>query len=492
MTKLKKKEDNKEFDFTDKSQEEILEYIKSLTNTEDDLLKSAYAYHVIDEKDKAKEIYFNVLSTNPDKIEAYLGIADVCYYSGEYLKAIDCLLRADEISENNIDILVNLATNYEYVDLNIAFKYYKKIVELDDTYAGAYIDIGRIYYYYYNDDKKALEYYNKGIELNRESHIFFNARGTLYLDINSYEDAIYDFNKCIELNKNYTRAYIKKAEILLRLSVYGKVDYEEIISLLKKAESTKNSEFLLYLLKGIVFEKIDDYISAEKYYKKHIELFYDKSVYILLAKLYIKQDKTIEAKQLLNELGYEKYNMDFHKIIKNIFEFEVFSIKETKTFPRYDKYRISRIEELADYLYILGYCSETIKLYELKCKKNKNDSQAHIICGSMYMKNGQLDKALYYFKKSIKIDKNNKFSFNNIGVIYVEKMKYRKALNVFKNLIKRYPDYANPIYNMATIYYDLKEYDNAKTYYKKCLEIKSADNEIKKNATDMLNEISCK
>ncbi len=478
-----------DFDYKDKPREEIIEYIESLTNSENDMLKKAYSYLVINEKEKAKEIYFEVLSLNPNKIEAYIGIADVCYYSGEYLKAIDCLYRANEIDENNIDILLNLATNFEYVNLNTALRYYNKIIEIDDTFAGAYIDIGRIYYYYFDNNEKALEYYNKGIELNPDSHIFYNARGTFYLYQNRFDEALDDFNKCIKINDDYVRGYTKKAEILLRLSVYAPADFSRIIALLKKAESIGTDDYDIFLFMGIALEKINDYDLAENYYKKHIDIYGDHCVMVLLSMLYLKQGKVKEAKEVLNDVGYEKYNMDYYKIIKKIFDNSSPSIKNTHRFPSYDKYRISVLDVFADYLYIIGYENITIKLYEYVCRKYKNIKQANLICGSMHMKKGNIDKALYYFKKQAKLEDDNRFSFNNIGVIYKQKGKYKKALRIFKNLMIKYPDYANPVYNIATIYYETKDYKNAIIYYEKCLNMKNADNDVITVATERIKEL---
>ena len=379
------------------------------------------------------------------------------------------------MEENNVDVLSNLAANFEFVDLNNSFKYYQKILEIDDKYASAYLDIGRMYYYYFNNNEKALECYNKAIELDPNSFIFYNARGSFYLNQNRFVEALDDFNKCIEINEDYIRGYIKKAEILLRLSVYSPADFKEILSLLKKAESIKEDDFDLLLFMGITLELVNDYNLAEEYYKKHIDLYGDHCIIILLSKLYLKQNKVNESKQILSDVGYEKYNMNYYKIIKKIFDNDSYSIKKNNRLSPYSKYRISVIDVYADYLYILGYEDITIKLYEYICKRYKNKSQTNLICGSMFMKKGNIDKALYYFKREVKIDEN-KFSLNNIGVIYKQKGNYKKALKIFKKLMNKYKDYANAVYNIATIYYEKKDYKNAAIYYEKCLNMEDADN----------------
>lgn len=65
---MDKKFKDKEFVYKGKPKEEVLLYIDSLTNSENDMLKKAYSYHVINEKEKAKKIYFEILELNPNKI----------------------------------------------------------------------------------------------------------------------------------------------------------------------------------------------------------------------------------------------------------------------------------------------------------------------------------------------------------------------------------------------------------------------------------------
>jgi superkiller protein 3 len=91
-------------------------------------------------------------------------------------------------------------------DYDKAIEYYNKAIELNPDYAVAYYNLGNVYnnkgdygkaIEYYN---KAIEYYNKAIELNPDSVDAYNNLGIAY-NIKSDDDkAIEYYNKAIELN----------------------------------------------------------------------------------------------------------------------------------------------------------------------------------------------------------------------------------------------------------------------------------------------------
>lgn len=56
---------------------------------------------------------------------------------------------------------------------------------------------------------EALAFAPNGAGFNKET--YYNRRGAIYLAMAKYELALVDFNKSIELNKNYALAYINRA-----------------------------------------------------------------------------------------------------------------------------------------------------------------------------------------------------------------------------------------------------------------------------------------
>jgi tetratricopeptide (TPR) repeat protein len=91
--------------------------------------------------------------------------------------------------------------------------------------------------------------------------------------------------------------------------------------------------------------------------------------------------------------------------------------------------------------------------------------------GNIYKDNGQPDKALIYFQKSLVLDPNNADAYNNQGIIYKEKKQYTEAINCFKSAIQLNPDQVASYYNMGVIYRVKKQLDEAIFCFQKALQL---------------------
>ncbi len=60
--------------------------------------------------------------------------------------------------------------------------------------------------------------------------MLFANRAAAYRKLNKNVDALHDCNKAIELNENYTKAYIRRAEIKKDMGEYDEAmyDYEKV------------------------------------------------------------------------------------------------------------------------------------------------------------------------------------------------------------------------------------------------------------------------
>ena len=60
------------------------------------------------------------------------------------------------------------------------------------------------------DFMQAIEWYTKGIELEPNNHVLYSNRSAAYLSVKSYEQAIQDGDKCIQLNPTWDKGYNRK------------------------------------------------------------------------------------------------------------------------------------------------------------------------------------------------------------------------------------------------------------------------------------------
>eukprot|EP01084_Bolivina_argentea_P049486 91002_1 len=63
--------------------------------------------------------------------------------------------------------------------------------------------------------KKAIHFYTKGIELEPNNHTLYSNRSVAYLKLNKYELALKDANKCIELQPDWYKGYVRKCNVFI-------------------------------------------------------------------------------------------------------------------------------------------------------------------------------------------------------------------------------------------------------------------------------------
>ncbi|REJ59744.1 MAG: tetratricopeptide repeat protein [Microcystis aeruginosa DA14] len=122
---------------------------------------------------------------------------------------------------------------------------------------------------YYNQQKYklALADFNKAIDLNRNFAKAYENRGNLYRRQQKYELALADYNKAIELNRNYAEAYVNRGALYYDL---GK--YELALADFSKAIEINRNYAMAYNNRGLLYQDQKKYQLALADYNKAIEL----------------------------------------------------------------------------------------------------------------------------------------------------------------------------------------------------------------------------
>lgn len=152
-------------------------------------------------------------------------------------------------------------------DINESINDYNKSIELYPTYFEAYISRGMANYKSQNYED-ALKDFNFCIEnsdkVNEE--MFFN-RALVFHDLKSYPEAIADYNKTIELNNKYEDAYYNKALVYLEQEMY-----KESKEMLNKAIELNSNESYFLVNRGYVNYELSEYNMAIIDLKKSVEI----------------------------------------------------------------------------------------------------------------------------------------------------------------------------------------------------------------------------
>ena len=95
---------------------------------------------------------------------------------------------------------------------------------------------------------------------------------------------------------------------------------------------------------------------------------------------------------------------------------------------------------------------------------------------------GDIDEALAFIKKSIDLLPEDPESHNNQGTLYLQIKKYDDAISSFKIAINKKKDYFEAYFNMGIAYENLKNFDLAIQFYKRAIS-------INKNFIDAYNNL---
>jgi tetratricopeptide (TPR) repeat protein len=126
-----------------------------------------------------------------------------------------------------------------------ALEDFNKTIELKPAYTQAYVNKGNILR---DQDKhdEAINAYNKALELNANLPIAYFNRGTLYMNEGKNEEALNDFNKAIELNSQYYKAYSNRGIVY-----FNQQKYAEAINDYTSAIDIKNDYYEAYFNRGM-------------------------------------------------------------------------------------------------------------------------------------------------------------------------------------------------------------------------------------------------
>ncbi|EJQ49789.1 hypothetical protein IEE_00913 [Bacillus cereus BAG5X1-1] len=335
-----------------------------------------------------------------------------------------------------------------------AIEMYNKAIELDGNYLSAYINRGHI-------NRRQGEYedaildYTKVIELDGNKATFYDHRAYAYIQLEKYEEAIEDCNKAIELDGNKAMFYNRRGNIYSQLGKYGKA-----IGECNKAIELDGNRAVFYCNRAFVYSQLGKYEEAIEECKKAIGLDGNNAAaYSCRAYVYNqsgKYEKAIEDCKKVIELDennasaysnrsyaynqlekYEEAIEDCNKAIKLDGSRAVFYNNRGYAYNQLEKYK----EAIED-------CKKAIELIE-----NKVDVHSKRIKGNAYSNRShaynQLEKykeAIEDCKKAIELgtDKTEVLYYNR-GYAYEKLKDYQKAEKDYIKAIEVNPDYEEAI-----------------------------------------------
>lgn len=195
--------------------------------------------------------------------------ANKLYYEKNYhgaIKLYDEVLKFGEYAEayNNRGNVYQILKQYER-----AIQDYNKALELNPNLAEAYNNRGFLCMYELKQYERAIQDFDKAIQLDTKYITSYANLAFTYYKMEQFEQAIQSISKVIELMPNEHISYECRAEAYCKLKNYKKA----IVDLNKAIELSPNY-VEAYQLRGICYQELGDEAKAQADFKKAKELGY--------------------------------------------------------------------------------------------------------------------------------------------------------------------------------------------------------------------------
>ena len=413
--------------------------LKNLTNPQL-LARVARIYSNIGDKAKALDFYDMAIKSDPSYVEPYLAKAQILLMDFNKVKDLEQILVVlEKLGKDRYPYhLVKAIIDHKNADYKSAEEHFRVADEKNS--AGD----ERVYFFYgeflkdqqkyaeasdmlhraYKADPENYDYmqsYIDSLEKEKkwktvismlESKTFLEKRkyksyaslANAYLHTKEYEKALAAINHALELSTQNTYVYYLKAKILYTMERYAEAEKEIDTAVVLDMKNFEN-----YMLYARVLSKRGDYKGA-------------------VEKIEAAEKIDPQDQDLLLMKGVIYKNLDDYRNALKYFN------RVTNKSLKKEAYL-----EIGESYMQLGKRKEAME-YLKKAEKSGNHAAERQIAIMLY-DDGQIDKAITYFKKVLRHDKNDVEAMRQLGYIYKEREELAKALSYFKLYLKKVSDY---------------------------------------------------
>lgn len=135
----------------------------------------------------------------------------------DFQGAFEDYTRAWHMDTNNVTALNNMATSMDELGrVDEAIVYLKKVISIDPTFIGSYVNIG-FQYTKMGRYKEALTYFDKAVAIDKDDPLALNNRGLAKYNLEDYDGAMKDINKSLTIYPGNSYAYKNRALVYIAL-----------------------------------------------------------------------------------------------------------------------------------------------------------------------------------------------------------------------------------------------------------------------------------
>ncbi|WP_283636986.1 tetratricopeptide repeat protein [Aquaticitalea lipolytica] len=257
-------------------------------------------YVLEDKLQQADKLLDALYVIEPSNEEIYIQKASILSKRDEHQKAIDTLMIALKLTENDdddADLYALIGMEYLFMDqFENAKDYFIKCLELDmEDYSALY---NIIYCFdFLNLNSEAIDFLNRYLDKNPYCEVAWHQLGRQYFSLKDFQKALAAFEFAIISDDSFVGAYLEKGKVLEKLK-----KYEEAIENYKITLTLDEPTSFALLRIGNCHEKLNQHDLALQYYYKtvHEDPLLDKG-WIAITKFYNKKRNYQKALFYINK-----------------------------------------------------------------------------------------------------------------------------------------------------------------------------------------------
>jgi len=468
------------------------EITKKINNSEiDTLLKKGIEYYHKKEYQQAKNIFYKIISIDPDNpyANAYLAatLFSINPEDNKKIKEISDRCKKAITQDNTIEIAhYILAKVYQIKGLNdFALNELNETLSNNPNNYNAYFTLGKIYYEL-KDFNNAEIQFNNSIKIKKDfiNGLYFLAQTEL--ELGKYQESMEHIKKILLINPYFYNAYAVIGDIYVKNN-----NFNEAINYYENAINIQD-DYIYRFKVGECYKNLEQYNNALDNYNKsntlnplsnNTEKETAINIYKQMAKIKIINKSFNEAIDLIN-------------MAKNIND------KDTELYflTAGIKLKINKnIEAIDDYLKIIEIDPYNIDAYlKLSCTYNdkqdynkavdtlhkalilnKQKDRVYQNLGISHYNLKNYEDAINYFNKSIELNNTDYKSYYYTGLCYKEKDNLKSAIDLLNKSIELSPDFYDAYFELGKAYFINKKYSKAKSSFNFIL--KNKPDYIKRN-----------
>ena len=342
---------------------------------------------------------------------------------------------------------------------------YEKALTLDNKYTQAYYHCANSYYLS-KDHTKAIEYYSNALRLNGNHIKAYYNRGLCYTDVRQNDRAIEDFSKVIELDAANAEAYHNRGNCYLTLKKYPQAvnDYDKVIEL---TEPQYRHNY--YQLKD------HDTPALHVIHLRLCASYHNRALAFQYQEKYDQAIASFTSAIELNSLTHHPYlnrgmcYLNKGRLDNAIADFTEVISKSPKNLNAY-YYRARSYENyLGENIPRFTAISNAISDYQmvLQIDPQQHDVNKHLALFSF--KKRRYSSAAKAFSDLIKHHPQNADYYNYRGVCYQRDGEYDKALADYEKTLEINPKYEHATRNMKNTYSEYIKSSYTRSEYAKII-----------------------